>query len=147
MNLALEQLMNNRPLWISVLAFATAQLIKIILALFKSQKISRKQIMASGGMPSSHSAFVCAMSISVGKTVGFDTPLFCVAAVISLIVMYDAAGVRRSAGEQAVLVNIIIEKIEEAGIVVDERLKEFLGHRPVEVAAGAILGIGIAVIF
>lgn len=147
METAMQELINNRPLWISVLSFSAAQLIKILLSLLKSKKITRSQIMASGGMPSSHSAFVCAMSVSVGKEVGFDTPLFCVAAVISLIVMYDAAGVRRSAGEQAILVNIIIERIEEAGIVVDERLKEFLGHRPVEVAAGAVLGLAIAVAF
>jgi acid phosphatase family membrane protein YuiD len=142
----ISQILSNRPLWIAILSFAVAQLIKILLSLIKVRHFEIGKLMASGGMPSSHSAFICALSISVGKAVGFETPLFAICAVISLIVMYDAAGVRRSAGEQAVLVNLIVEKIEEAGIVVDEKVKEFLGHRPIEVGAGALLGIAIGAV-
>lgn len=142
----LTQLMRNKPLWVAIFAFAVAQLSKILLSFIKVKHFEIGKLMASGGMPSSHSAFITALTASIGKAHGLSSPLFAICAVFSLIVMYDAAGVRRSAGEQAILVNIIIKKIEETGIVVDEHLKEFLGHKPIEVGVGAIFGITIGLI-
>lgn len=139
----LGQIMMNKPLWVAVFSFAAAQLSKILISLIKVKHFEIGKIMASGGMPSSHTAFITALTISIGKTTGFDTPLFAACAALSCIVMYDAAGVRRSAGDQAVLVNLIVDKIEEMGIEMDERIKEFLGHKPIEVGVGAVLGITI----
>ncbi len=136
-----EQIISNKPLWVTILSFSVAQLSKLLLCFVKSEKINYAKIMASGGMPSSHSALVTALTVSIGKETGFDTPLFAICVAFSMIVMYDAAGVRRAAGEQAILMNVLIEKIEEMGIKMDERLKEFLGHRPIEVAVGAIVGV------
>ena len=95
-------------------------------------------------MPSSHSAFVTSLATGVGLTEGFDSTLFALAAVFALIVMYDAAGVRRAAGKQARVLNAIIEDLNRRELH-PERLRELLGHTPVEVLAGALLGILIAV--
>ena len=119
----IQELFQNKIIGISILSWAVAQLIKIIIDLYTTKKIDLNLIMSSGGMPSSHSSFVT----------------FCLA----VVVMYDAAGVRRAAGKQAATLNNLLDRLD---IQVDERLKELLGHSPVEVTAGAILGIVIAVI-
>ncbi len=142
-----EQLMNNTTLWVAVLSWAIAQLIKVFIELFKTRKVNASLFISSGGMPSSHSSFVTAMSMAIGIQDGFNSSIFAVSAIISMVVMYDAAGVRRAAGRHAAVINTIIENIENTGIKLDKKLKELLGHSPVEVAAGAILGILVAVIF
>jgi len=102
--------------------------------------------MSSGGMPSSHSSFVTAVTTVIGLTEGFDSLIFALGAIVSLIVMYDASGVRRAAGNQAKVINDILASIENSGINLDKKLKEMLGHTPVEVAAGGVLGIVIALL-
>jgi len=100
-------------------------------------------------MPSAHSAFVCSLAVATGRQCGVASPLFALAAAMAIVVMYDAMGVRRAAGEQAKTINILTDALETAlgnpGLVNDE-LKEFLGHTPIEVIAGAMLGITIALI-
>lgn len=144
----LEQLSNNKALWVSVLSWAIAQLMKTILVLLKTKKFDPVLLLSSGGMPSSHSSSVTALSTAIGLQMGFDSPLFAISAVISMVVMYDAAGVRRAAGKQAAVLNIFMENMEHfiENLEVDERLKELLGHTPIEVAAGAVLGIVVAVL-
>lgn len=139
-----EQLFNNRVIFISILSWAIAQIIKIILEFIENKKIDLKLAMSSGGMPSSHSSFVTAMSTAIGFQEGFNSAIFSICFVLSLIVMYDAAGVRRAAGKQAVVLNILIKNVEKQGMKIDEKLKELLGHTPIEVAAGAVLGIFLA---
>lgn len=95
-------------------------------------------------MPSSHSAFVTSLATGVGLVEGFDSTLFALAAVFALIVMYDAAGVRRAAGKQARVLNAIIEDLNRRELH-PERLRELLGHTPVEVVAGARLGVLVAI--
>ena len=141
-----QQIMSNKPLWVTALAFSVAQLSKLLFCLIKSEKIDRRKLLASGGMPSSHSALVTALAVSIGKEAGFSSYPFAICVALAVIVMYDAAGVRRAAGEQAILMNVLFEKIEEMGVKMDERLKEFLGHRPIEVFVGALLGILIGVL-
>jgi len=144
-----EQLLGifrNLPLWSAILAWAAAQLIKIIIEFCKTKKINLSLIVGSGGMPSSHTSFVTAISVTIGLTEGFDTSLFAVSAVLGLIVMYDASGVRRAAGKQAEVINMIVENIENTGIKLDKKLKELLGHSPIEVAMGAVLGTLVAII-
>jgi acid phosphatase family membrane protein YuiD len=141
-----SELYANRPLWIAVSAFFIAQLIKMIIEFKKLKKVSLALLVSSGGMPSSHTAFVTAMCTAIGMSCGFDSAFFAVSAVLSLIVMYDAAGVRRAAGNQAAAINMLIANLENPNIALDKKLKELLGHSPVEVAAGLLLGVCTALI-
>lgn len=139
-----KALAKNTILWIAVLAWAIAQIIKIAVDFQKTGKIKPALMISSGGMPSSHSALVVAMTTSIGLIEGCHTTLFAVSAVLSMVVMYDAAGVRRAAGTQARVINMMVANLENQGILLDKKLKELLGHSPTEVGAGAILGIAVA---
>jgi hypothetical protein len=143
---AVESIFRNEVLRTSILAWFVAQLSKMILVLIQSKRMDFSRLIGSGGMPSSHSAFVMAMCVGVGEQMGYDSAFFGACLVIGLIVMYDAAGVRRAAGKQAAVLNKIIEEIEHDELHFEERLKELLGHTPIEVLVGAILGIVIALI-
>jgi len=136
----------NIPFWTAVVSFFIAQITKISVEFYRTKRVDIFLIISSGGMPSSHSAFVTAMATVVGIREGFSSSIFAVAAVISIVVMYDAAGVRRAAGKQAEVINKIVENIENQGVVLDKKLKEILGHSPVEVFMGAVLGIAIGLI-
>ena len=142
----LQQFFSNKVIGISALAWFIAQLIKIIIDLVKSRSIDMKLLTSSGGMPSSHSAFVTSLATSIGMTQGFDSTQFAITFVLCMVVMYDAAGVRRAAGKQAAVINDIAEIMENYGFKMDENLKELLGHTPVEVAAGAVLGITLSAV-
>ncbi len=143
----ITQLSSNSVLWVAVLSWFIAQVLKIVITLFNEHRLDLGLFFASGGMPSSHSAFVMALAISIGQLYGYDQPLFSVAAVFSCIVMYDAAHVRLQAGKQAERINQIIEILGDPNLNPEERLKEILGHTPLQVLAGAILGITIALTF
>jgi len=124
-----------------------AQFIKVVTVLIKSKRIDFRRFIGTGGMPSSHSSFVTSLTTSVAITEGFSSTAFAISVVLALVVMYDAAGVRRAAGQQAKILNKIVEEWEHADFAkTDKRLKELLGHTPFEVFAGAILGIAIAII-
>lgn len=97
--------------------------------------------MSSGGFPSSHSAIVSALSLGIGRYYGWDSPIFAVAAVFGMIVLYDAAGVRRAAGKQAEVLNQLIERLYHGPDFAQERLKELIGHTPLEVFGGVMVGI------
>ena len=142
-----SELLSNVCLWIAVLSWAIAQLIKVLMDLYKTKKFNLSLFISSGSMPSSHSSFVTALTTAVGIREGFGSTLFAVSAVLSMIVMYDAAGVRRAAGKQAEVINLLVQSVENTGIILDKKLKELLGHSPIEVAAGAVLGIAIGIIF
>lgn len=143
----LQQFFSNRVVGVGVLSWAVAQIIKIIIDCITNRKIDLALIMSSGGMPSSHSSFVTSITMYVGFTQGFDSVIFALCFAFSMVVMYDAAGVRRAAGKQAKILNLILENAENIGVKIDEKLKELLGHSPIEVFAGAVLGICIAIIF
>lgn len=121
-----------------------AQIFKVLIDYWRTRSWQTALFFSTGGMPSSHSALASALATSVGMRLGFGTPAFSVSAVLMMVVMYDAAGVRRAAGQQAVAINFLFSKLEEQGVKLDKKLKEMLGHSPVEVAAGALLGIIIA---
>ncbi|MGL4737707.1 MAG: divergent PAP2 family protein [Cellulosilyticaceae bacterium] len=137
---------SNQILMVSLLSWFVAQVLKVIITLINEKKLDFEKLIASGGMPSSHSSFTVALAISVGQVHGYDTALFAIAAVFSCVVMYDAANVRLEAGKQAALLNKIIETMQDPNVTLDVRLKELLGHTPLQVAAGAILGIAIALV-
>lgn len=136
----------NQILWVAVLSWFIAQSIKVVYTFVVDKRFNVWRFIGSGGMPSSHSSFVTALSTAVGLTDGWDSTIFAMSVVFSLIVMYDAAGVRRAVGKQAIIINKMIEDIHnKKGIKQTElRLKELIGHTPVEVVVGAILGIIIA---
>ncbi len=132
----------------AVIANTIAQWIKIIRYGFKRKKMNYAIMFATGGMPSSHTSTVVAMAASVGLIDGFDSTLFAVAALFASVVMFDAAGLRRNAGRQAVVLNqIISEMLSPEHRLSKERLKEFLGHSPTEIFAGALLGIAISLAY
>lgn len=143
----LQQISNNSIFWTCAISWAIAQVLKFILVLVMHRKVDFTRFTGSGGMPSSHSSFVVSLAASVGLTNGFDSALFAVCTILALVVMYDAAGVRRSAGQQAAILNRLVEDwSKEDYSHTEKKLKELLGHTPVEVIAGAVLGILVAVI-
>ena len=133
----------NRVLLCSVAAWFAAQLIKIIIKAVIEKKLDLSLIMSSGGMPSSHSATVCALCVAVAKLFTLSSPEFAIASIFSFIVMYDAAGVRQSVGKQAAVLNRIFEQQQNQKFLKVEfsELKELVGHTPMEVICGALLGI------
>lgn len=143
----IQQFFSNKLIGVAALSWAVAQIIKIIIDLVENRTLDLRLITSSGGMPSSHTSFVTSLGFSVGFTEGFDTPFFAICFVLAMVVMYDAAGVRRAAGKQAAVLNIIMDRMENRGLKIDVKLKELLGHTPVEVGAGAVLGFVVAFIF
>lgn len=138
-------LTGNLILNLAILAWAAAQILKLVVTLITDRRWDWKHILSSGGMPSSHSACVCASAASIAYLYGWGSPLFALAAVLAAVVMYDAFNVRRETGEQARILNYIMEnwpqmKPEE---IFDKALKELIGHTPLQVFMGAILGIAI----
>lgn len=133
----------NSVLWTAILGWFVAQVIKFILVLISSKSLDFGRLVGSGGMPSSHSSIVSAMAAAVGFERGFDSIEFAICTVVAFVVMYDACGVRRSAGQHAKILNGILQKDGEQ---TTKALKELLGHSPLEVFAGALLGIIIAAI-
>lgn len=135
-----KQVLDNSVLLCAILAWVVAQCLKVLWILFREHKLDLKRILGAGGMPSSHSAFVSAMATAVGLTEGFQTAVFAIAFVLAFIVMYDASGVRKAAGEQAKVLNTMQEQLSEDAPVY---LKELLGHTRIEVIVGCLLGIAI----
>ena len=137
------------PIFLSAVAgWAAAQIIKTILNFCFTKKLDFERLFGSGGMPSSHSATVCALTTASGMKYGVGSFEFAVSFVLAMIVMYDAMGVRRETGKQAKLLNsVFFENILNLdGVFLQEKLKEYVGHTPLQVVAGAILGILIAVL-
>ncbi len=141
MNIFIE-IISNRVIQAAAIAWAIAQALKVILTLAVSKRFDSSRVLGSGGMPSSHSAMACAMVMTIGYTDGFSSPIFALAFCFACVVMYDAAGVRRSTGKNAAVLNHILDGLSGNGYVFDEeRLKELVGHTPLQVMAGALLGI------
>lgn len=112
--------------------------------LIKERRFTFTFLVSSGGIPSSHSATVCALATSIGKSHGYDSVFFAIAFILAFIVMYDATGVRRETGEQAKILNKIMRDLDEGNTDdMQKELKELIGHTPIQVFAGAILGIAI----
>lgn len=134
----------NPLLFSALLSWFIAQLLKIPFEYIQSRTIDWSLLLKAGGMPSSHTALVSSTAYSVGLFEGFDSPLFAVACVIAVIVIYDATGVRREAGRQAALLNEIMEDLSKGKFMPQKRLREVLGHTPTEVFSGVFLGLLIA---
>lgn len=142
----LQKIMNNKFLYVPLIVWFCIQLFKVIYELVTTKKFNFKRILGAGGMPSSHTAVVTTLSAMIGKSQGFDTPIFAVSVIFALVVMYDAAGVRRAAGKQAHLLNKLVETPGLSGVEVQEKLVEVLGHTPLQVFVGAAIGITVGLL-
>lgn len=151
------ELFFNFPLWSALTSIFFAQFIKVPLQFFITKKVDWSLLTSTGGMPSSHSAAVTALSTGVALETGLDSPLFAISVVFAIIVMFDATGVRWQAGEHAVVLNQLVSDfqrfIEEAKEWPEkpqqkkrEELKELLGHKPVEVFFGGLTGVGLTLL-
>ena len=140
------EFITNKFIYVPLLTWFGIQLFKVIWDLVTTKKFNFKRILGAGGMPSSHSAVVVGLATLIGKYEGVNTPIFAVALIFSFIVMYDAAGVRRAAGKQAKLLNQIVETPGLSGLQVSEKLVEVLGHTPIQVLVGALIGLFVGAI-
>jgi acid phosphatase family membrane protein YuiD len=141
-----KDLFFNFPIRSALLTVALTQAFKVIFYYYRDRKINFKHLVSAGGMPSSHAAMVMSLSTSIAYEYGLSSPIFALTLIFSLIIMYDAAGVRRAVERQARVLNRILSDLVETGKVAPHRLQEFLGHTPFEVLIGAILGIVITII-
>lgn len=142
----MEDFTQFKYLYIPFLLWFFIQLFKVIWDLVKTKKFNFKRIMGAGGMPSSHSAVVAGLATLIGKYEGVGSPIFALAFIFAFVVMYDACGVRRAAGKQARLLNKLIETPGLTSMQVSERLVEVLGHTPIQVFVGALIGIIVGTI-
>ena len=138
---------NNPYIYIPVFLWGGIQFYKLLYDLFTTKKFNFKRIMGAGGMPSSHSAVVTSLATLIGKNCGVDSPIFAVSLIIAFIVMYDACGVRRAAGKQAKVLNEIVNTPGLSDMQVHEKLQEALGHTPVQVFVGALIGLIAGALF
>jgi len=137
----LTDLFTNQVLVAAFIAWALAQIIKLPLEYFLHRNWDWGLLLSTGGMPSSHSALVTALSVSIGLQEGFTSPLFAISWVLAMIVIYDAIGIRRHAGDHARVLNLMIDELFTGHPLAEKELKEVLGHTPREVIAGMALGI------
>ncbi len=137
----------NYIFWTSAASWIIAQSIKVALGVFREKRFNFRWFVGTGGMPSSHAAGVSALATSIGVTYGFDSALFAIVLTFTLIVLFDAQGVRMAAGRQAEILNKMLDDIYWKKKLDEDKLKELLGHTPIEVFAGTALGIVISLLF
>lgn len=145
--LVIKQLIGNPVLFIGLFAWGLAQFLKVPIEYILYHRLNWGLWFSSGGMPSSHSALVTSITLAIGMFYGFDSPIFALAFAVSMIVVYDAAGVRREAGRHAEKINILISEFFSGHPISDKQLKEVIGHTPAQVLAGVVLGVGTALLF
>ncbi len=145
----LGDILQNKALIAGLIAWATAQVIKLPIDYLRTHKWNWSLLLTTGGMPSSHSALVMATTLAIGLYYGFDNPIFALGVVITMVVTYDAAGVRQQAGIHAQRINMLFDELM-SGHPINERdwdeLREVLGHTPLEVVGGIILGLCVAIL-
>jgi len=142
----LYEIITNKALIIPICSWAIAQLLKVLVVLIQQKQLELRYFVGSGGMPSSHSAFVSALATAVALIDGFGSVAFAISVILASVVMYDAAGIRQSVGKQSVVLNRIIRelRLRRPMIEVERDLREFIGHTSFQVAVGSLLGIFIA---
>lgn len=144
----LDALLDNYMLISAVVGWTIAQVLKTAIDAYFNKGINWERLTGSGGMPSSHSSTVCALTTAAALQYGLESPYFAICFVLASVVMYDATGVRRETGKQAVILNKILldNPFNWKGEEFEKKLKEYVGHTPLQVLAGAILGIIVAVV-
>ena len=148
----LSDIFSNHLLMNALLAWATAQLLKFFIYLAVNRTIDWKRLTGDGGMPSGHSATVTALAVTSGLEYGYDSPVFAVCVILAVIVMHDAMGVRHETGEQAKVLNQMIDQWIEvseknAPFLQNMHLKEMVGHTPLQVVAGFLVGLVVGLLY
>ena len=143
----LEGLLTNHSLLTGLVAWLLAQILKPPMEYLRRGKWNWGYLLSAGGMPSSHSALMMGTTIGIALHVGFDSPVFAIAVAITMIVIYDAAGVRREAGRHAEKINILIEELLSGHPISEDALREVLGHTPMEVVGGVFLGVVVGILY
>jgi acid phosphatase family membrane protein YuiD len=141
-----EQLLRNPVLITALIAWFVSGLMKVPIEYLETRRWNWALWLAPGGMPSSHSALVTSVMLATGLYAGFDTPAFAIAFTVMMVVVYDAAGVRRQAGFHAEKINAIINEMFAGHAISDEQLNEVLGHTPREVIGGVLVGLAISLV-
>lgn len=145
----MKEILNNQVLVSACLGWFVAQVLKTLIDMWSNGKFSFERLYGNGGMPSSHSATVCALMTSAGYRYGLSSFEFAISFILGLVVMVDAMGVRRETGKQAKLLNMMMEQDFwnfDDPVVFEKKLKEFIGHTPLQVVCGAVLGVIVACI-
>jgi acid phosphatase family membrane protein YuiD len=145
--MSLDGLLTNHALLTGLAAWLLAQILKPPLEYLRRGKWNWGYLASAGGMPSSHSALMVGTTLGIALHVGFDNPVFAIAVAVTMIVVYDAAGVRREAGRHAQAINTIIEELLSGHPISDKELREVLGHTPMEVIGGIFLGIVVSILY
>ena len=141
----MDSLLTNSVLVVSALAWGLAQFSKLLIGLLRERQLQIRYLTTAGGMPSSHSALVTALATRIGMEFGVNSGLFALSAVFAGVVLYDAAGVRRAVSHQARILNRMLEEVIEYQRFSEKRLLELIGHTPIEVFVGLLLGLVTAV--
>ncbi|MFL7808114.1 MAG: divergent PAP2 family protein [Anaerolineae bacterium] len=139
----MNEVLQNPALVYGLLCWGIAQVLKVATSSVREHRLNWRMLFSAGGMPSSHTAIISSITVGIAISEGIDSPLFALAVGIAGVVMYDAAGVRRAAGHQAAVLNQIIDELFQGHPISEERLRELLGHTPLQVLAGAILGVAV----
>lgn len=145
MHLAFDELIKNPTLVAAVLSWGLAQFIKFGLGVVLDGEVDLTRLTSSGGMPSGHAALVSSVAFGIGREHGFYSSEFALAVVVALIVMYDATGVRQAVGVQAHIMNELLHDIYRGSSIAPVKIREIIGHTPVQVFAGALLGLTVAI--
>ncbi|MGA9775823.1 MAG: divergent PAP2 family protein [Candidatus Dormiibacterota bacterium] len=140
-------LLSNQFLWVPLLAWALGQALKVVTDSWQRRQLSLRRLGTSGGMPSSHSALTVCLTTLLGRRLGTGSPVFAAAAILTMVVIYDATGVRRAAGQQGIILNQMIEDLRSHLGLRYERVRQLLGHTPYEVLAGIALGLAVGMAF
>lgn len=143
----MRDFLENKFLIVPFIVWCCIQLFKFITDFVINRKPNFRRLFGAGGMPSSHSAVVATLTTLIGKEYGLGSGIFAVSFIFSLIVMYDAAGVRRAAGKQATILNKLVENYPNSNVIVTEKLVEVLGHTPFQVLVGAVIGILVGALY
>ncbi|HEY3345829.1 MAG TPA: divergent PAP2 family protein [Anaerolineaceae bacterium] len=139
-------LLLNRVLAAGLIAWGIGQSIKLPLEYARTRRWNWALLISAGGMPSSHSALVISTALAIGLFYGFDNPLFALAIAVCMVVTYDATNIRRQAGIHAQKINLLVNEMFSGQPISEEQLKEVLGHTPLEVAGGVVLGVAVAIL-
>ncbi|MGA2368302.1 MAG: divergent PAP2 family protein [Dehalococcoidia bacterium] len=136
-----------KAIWVPLVAWFFAQLFKVVIHLVNERRLDLSYMYSPGGMPSAHAALMAALATTMGLLYGFDSPYFAISLAVAFIVMYDAAGVRRTVGYQSTMLNKMLDELFKGNKEFTQRLSEIIGHSKWEVFVGAVLGIAMALLF
>jgi len=142
-----RELLANQILHACMFSWFLAQLLKVPIEYLITRRANWSLLLGAGGMPSSHSALVSCAALSIGLNIGFDSALFALAIVVGMIIAYDASGIRRQAGLHAARINAMIDELLKGHPISENQLKEVLGHTHLQVIAGLLLGVSVALVF